>query len=35
MNFDIEKLDNEKINGNKKLFFIQTYGCALVEVKKN
>ena len=31
MNFDIEKLDNEKINGNKKLFFIQTYGCQMNE----
>lgn len=31
MNFDIEKLDNEKISGGKKLFFIQTYGCQMNE----
>ncbi len=35
MNFDIEKLTNEKISDDKKYFFIQTYGCPLVEVKKN
>lgn len=31
MNFNIEALENEKINGNKKLFFIQTYGCQMNE----
>ncbi len=35
MNFDIEKLDSQMASDEKKLFFIQTYGCPLVEVKKN
>ncbi|MDR3597496.1 tRNA (N6-isopentenyl adenosine(37)-C2)-methylthiotransferase MiaB [Clostridium sp.] len=31
MNFDIEKLTNENVNDEKKLFFIQTYGCQMNE----
>jgi tRNA-2-methylthio-N6-dimethylallyladenosine synthase len=31
MNFDIENLTNEKFNGEKKYFFIQTYGCQMNE----
>lgn len=36
MNFNIEKLDNLKIKDKKEqFFFISTFGCALVEEKKN
>lgn len=31
MNFDIEQLTNEKINDERKFFFIQTYGCQMNE----
>ncbi|AWK52002.1 tRNA (N6-isopentenyl adenosine(37)-C2)-methylthiotransferase MiaB [Clostridium beijerinckii] len=31
MNFDIEKLDNEKIDGENKLFCISTFGCQMNE----
>ncbi|MFW2490543.1 tRNA (N6-isopentenyl adenosine(37)-C2)-methylthiotransferase MiaB [Clostridium chromiireducens] len=31
MNFDIEKLNNDKISGETKYFFIQTYGCQMNE----
>ena len=31
MNFDIEKLDNVKISGEKKLFCISTFGCQMNE----
>jgi tRNA-2-methylthio-N6-dimethylallyladenosine synthase len=31
MNFDIEKLDSQRANNEKKLFFIQTYGCQMNE----
>jgi tRNA-2-methylthio-N6-dimethylallyladenosine synthase len=31
MNFDIEKLTNDKVNDEKKYFFIQTYGCQMNE----
>ena len=31
MNFDIEKLTNEKISDEQKYFFIQTYGCQMNE----
>ncbi|MBA8967678.1 hypothetical protein BCD72_001414 [Clostridium butyricum] len=36
MDFNIEELDQNKISQDKaKFFFIQTFGCALVEEKKN
>ena len=36
MDFNIEELDQNKISQDKaKYFFIQTFGCALVEEKKN
>lgn len=31
MNFDIEKLNDQKISDEKKFFFIQTYGCQMNE----
>ncbi len=31
MNFDIEKLDSQMASDEKKLFFIQTYGCQMNE----
>jgi len=31
MNFDIEKLNNDKVSGEIKYFFIQTYGCQMNE----